>query len=519
MIAKEITLKALRKDNFGRLAEYLTDTQSNDLRVGQVRVTNCKALEFQDAVKEILLTQEKNHRSKRCKTLHVLLSYHSEDNLTTEQLKQIEDEFCKKIGMDKHQRISVVHGDTDHPHIHIAINKIDPETGRNVDPYHLWKVMADAVADIEKQFGLRQDNHRSAKTRSQNIIDTAERMSGEETLCSKIRKIDTLKNARTWKEYLQICQDNQIAVKKRGNGLIFTDGTYSVKASTVDRKFSLKNLEKSFGNFPDATTPEADPLNQELGRTAKIKANDNYKRLWDEYLKSKENSDYKNRKEKFWQAKREYLNELYANSKKDFETIRTSMLSPSMKKMLYNKLKARISEERQALTIAVKFKNRQIAEQSTWRGFLHSKAKQGDPDAIAILESQQQRKISIALQKKITQRLESALKPVYITKNGTRIYRTSNHFIRVSPAGVLIQDVKKKINWKGFRKIGNPELQILDSGISEYIKKKEKKMKMIRRKQMISRIINAIKKASLVMLGKHQVENKEKIQKKRSRSI
>jgi hypothetical protein len=40
----------------------------------------------------------------------------------------IEERFCKALGYAEHQRISVIHHDTDNVHIHVAINKIHPTT-------------------------------------------------------------------------------------------------------------------------------------------------------------------------------------------------------------------------------------------------------------------------------------------------------------------------------------------------------------------------------------------------------
>jgi Relaxase/Mobilisation nuclease domain len=39
-----------------------------------------------------------------------------------------EERFCKALGFAEHQRISVVHHDTDNVHIYVAINKIHPTT-------------------------------------------------------------------------------------------------------------------------------------------------------------------------------------------------------------------------------------------------------------------------------------------------------------------------------------------------------------------------------------------------------
>ena len=46
----------------------------------------------------------------------------------------IEERFCNALGYAEHQRVSVVHHDTDNVHIHVAINKIHPRTLTLHDP-------------------------------------------------------------------------------------------------------------------------------------------------------------------------------------------------------------------------------------------------------------------------------------------------------------------------------------------------------------------------------------------------
>ena len=44
--------------------------------------------------------------------------------------------MCERIGLGGHQRLSATHLDTGHLHLHVAINKIHPESFRCVEPYY-----------------------------------------------------------------------------------------------------------------------------------------------------------------------------------------------------------------------------------------------------------------------------------------------------------------------------------------------------------------------------------------------
>ena len=62
------------------------------------------------------------------------ISFKAGANPDAQTLRLIEERFCKELGYAEHQRVSVVHHDTDNVHIHVAINKIHPRTLTLHDP-------------------------------------------------------------------------------------------------------------------------------------------------------------------------------------------------------------------------------------------------------------------------------------------------------------------------------------------------------------------------------------------------
>src|SRR5260370_12155203 len=77
----------------------------------------------------------------------------------------IEERFCKALGYAEHQRVSVVHHDTDNVHIHVAINKIHPTTFTLQNPGYDYKTRSKLCAILEHELGLAQDNHQRGQTR------------------------------------------------------------------------------------------------------------------------------------------------------------------------------------------------------------------------------------------------------------------------------------------------------------------------------------------------------------------
>jgi hypothetical protein len=85
-------------------------------------------------VREIAATQWLNTRAKSPRTYHLIISLKAGANSEPQTLRMIEERFCKELGYAEHQRVSVVHHDTDNVHIHVAINKIHPRTLTLHDP-------------------------------------------------------------------------------------------------------------------------------------------------------------------------------------------------------------------------------------------------------------------------------------------------------------------------------------------------------------------------------------------------
>ena len=91
---------------------------------------------------------------------HWVASWPEDEQPTPEQVEELLDVFLEQLGLQKHQVIAALHRDTDNIHLHIAINKVNPETYLVVKPAKgWWKEAAQrTVAIIEhRQGGGRSD--------------------------------------------------------------------------------------------------------------------------------------------------------------------------------------------------------------------------------------------------------------------------------------------------------------------------------------------------------------------------
>ena len=200
MIARRISMNSSSKSNIRRLVAYLTDTQGIAERVQEVRITGCESESTEWAALEMQAVQKMNHRAKGDRTYHLMLSFH-EDFLNKDVLKKIEDIFCEKLGYGEHQRVSVVHGDTDNLHLHIAINKIHPQALTLHEPFYDHKILAQVCGQVEKTFQLKTDNHVfRAKSRETSAVNM-ERAGDLESLTGWIQRncMKQMEEIDSWK--------------------------------------------------------------------------------------------------------------------------------------------------------------------------------------------------------------------------------------------------------------------------------------------------------------------------------
>lgn len=59
----------------------------------------------------------------------LVVSWKDEDKPTREEQQDAARSLLKTLGLDDRQALIVAHNDTDHPHLHILINRISPDTG------------------------------------------------------------------------------------------------------------------------------------------------------------------------------------------------------------------------------------------------------------------------------------------------------------------------------------------------------------------------------------------------------
>ncbi|HAW6257063.1 TPA: relaxase/mobilization nuclease domain-containing protein [Legionella pneumophila] len=447
MIIRHIPMKKTRFSSFSGLVKYLCNQQNKQERVGKVRLSNCNSFDPIWAVQEVLATQAKNQRATGDKTYHMLISFAPGENPSPQVLREIEDRVALSIGFKEHQRISVVHHDTDNLHIHVAINKIHPQTFNMIEPYRAYKTFAQAASQLEIEFGLQITNHQTRKNRSENLADDMEHHSGIESLINWMKRHckEKIEAARSWKEIHSILTEHGLMIRVKANGFVFCNPQgMTVKASSISRSFSKKNLESKLGYFvpsyseggtPASNVYRYEPLNKKVLGTA----------LYAKYLHEKSHNKHfiSDKLKNLREARAKLIGKAKKRGRIKRSTLKLMNLSKVQKEFLYNHInKTLLNEIDNIRKNYAKERSRLLDsyQNKTWADWLKQKAQSGDQDALETMRYRNRKNkhdytISGA---------DSVFTPLNfgqidsITKEGTEIYKKDNSVIRDNGKEIII---------------------------------------------------------------------------------
>ena len=176
---------------------------------------------------------------------HISLSFSAQDTpkLSNEWMAQIAREYMDKMGIKDTQYIIGRHFDKEHPHIHIAFNRIDNNSktisDRN-DRFRSEKICKELTAKYSLYFatGKEQVKEYRLKEPDKTKNEIYQSLKAEIARC------------RDWKNLLVHLkkQDIDVRFKYKSNsqevqGIIFEKNGYHFNGSKVDRNFSYSKID------------------------------------------------------------------------------------------------------------------------------------------------------------------------------------------------------------------------------------------------------------------------------------
>ena len=387
MIVKKVIFKK-HKSNFKALSEYILDVKNDGAKVlfeymldqnnrmekvEAYNFSNCSFENQEDNIAEILNTQALNTTSKQDKTMHLVVSFQEDEHPSFEVMKSIEIELMKALGMEKHQRLSVVHSNTNNLHMHIAVNKVDPDTMKVKNPYNDVKILQETAIKLERKFGLKIDNHISSNDKGQNKYNKHTMSCDFETwVKTKLNaEVSMLlaANKTTFQDLRRCLAKYDLEFCERRKGFVISSKSEKLfcKASSVHRELSKQALEKRFGKNlnlkPTFEIEEKQPTKSKFNKFEGMPTHPLYE-------KYKEAEEQRRKKLKlgldFIELRRNELNKLVKSSNFDKKTI---IYSKTQRALLKNKVGKLYKE----------YKKR------SFRDFLLDEALSGNQEAIRML--------------------------------------------------------------------------------------------------------------------------------------
>ena len=252
---------------FASLARYLLNGRSGE-ETERVAWTAGRNLGTDDPELAAVLMQATADQNVRVTgaVYHLTISFDPSDPVTPAQMQTVADRILSDLGLAEHQALMVAHRDRSHPHVHIMVNRVHPETGVAWDRWKDRAQIEQTLRELERELGLREVAGRLYRLDGQEPPDRAlltngERRQAEHTgdheFPDQVRAhLPELRAARSWSELEGALAAHGLRLERKGQGLVITDGTYQVKASRVARDLSLRRLETRFGvPYPEREPP------------------------------------------------------------------------------------------------------------------------------------------------------------------------------------------------------------------------------------------------------------------------
>ncbi|MCA8326231.1 TraI/MobA(P) family conjugative relaxase [Burkholderia cepacia] len=209
---------------------------------------------------------------------HYILSWREGEYPTPAQVEQAVEILLAEFGLAEHQALYALHQDTDNMHLHIAVNRVHPDTLKVIKPNKGFDKEAGhrAIAKIEaiQGWSSEQNARYQVNANGEAIRGTSD---GRKTPSQKRRDMEVrtgeqsaeriaieaaapiIRAAASWVELHAGLQAQGFRYERKGSGAVIWIGDVPVKASSADRGATLAALQKRLGEFQPAASADALP--------------------------------------------------------------------------------------------------------------------------------------------------------------------------------------------------------------------------------------------------------------------
>jgi hypothetical protein len=212
---------------------------------------------------------------------HWIISWREGEQPTAAQADAAVATFLDEMGLAEHQVIYALHRDTKNCHLHLAVNRVHPDTEKAVTVNNGFdhEVAHRAIARIERDQGWQPEGRALFVARPDGDLERSRprgqcgrQPSGpardfEERVGARSAQrialevaAPIIREARGWREMNEALAREGIRFEKKGSGAVLWIGDEAVKASSAGRDCSMAALQKRFGELTldlEPKVPEA----------------------------------------------------------------------------------------------------------------------------------------------------------------------------------------------------------------------------------------------------------------------
>jgi Relaxase/Mobilisation nuclease domain/Large polyvalent protein-associated domain 7 len=201
---------------------------------------------------------------------HWIISWREGEQPTAAQADAAVATFLDEMGLAEHQVIYALHRDTKNCHLHLAVNRVHPDSEKLVTVNNGFdhEVAHRAIARIERDQGWQREGRALFVARPDGDLersrprgqrerqpsgparDFEERVGARSAQRIAIEvAAPIIRDARGWREMNEALAREGIRFERKGSGAVLWVGDEAVKASSAGRDCSLSALHKRFGEL------------------------------------------------------------------------------------------------------------------------------------------------------------------------------------------------------------------------------------------------------------------------------
>lgn len=233
--------KIVKGSSFKGVVNYILDKEKD------AKILVCYGLfaEDKDTIAMSFEAQSKMNPKVTKPVGHISLAFHKEDEhrLTDRAMAGIALEYLKEMGITDTQVLIVRHFDKEHPHVHIAFNRI-ANNGRTISDRNEWIRSARICKELTKKYNLYLASGKE-RVKQHRLKEPDKTKYG---LYSILKS--EVSRCENWQQLAAKLEKHGVNMrfKYKGNsdevqGVIFTMNGYSFSGSKIDRRFSFSKID------------------------------------------------------------------------------------------------------------------------------------------------------------------------------------------------------------------------------------------------------------------------------------